>query len=276
MPTATVRPKAMSQTIWQPFFVLVSREASQLRKGLWKFVAKVGIITLSTVFVFDFVLPQLSGGGVGGVGADYAAVLGPGMIAVTTCNQSMTAAMTALSLDFGPVRRIDQALLAPIPEWLLALVRIIGGAMHGVLAAGIVLPIVMFVRPPGSSEAVDLARWPYLALTVLVASFLFASLGVVLGASSKAALSSTMLVYFVPVMIMLGCVYYPWAALGAIRWLQVIVLFNPVVYVTEATRFATAPQLGHMPEEAFGWVLGVGLVVTLAAGMARYRAAARR
>jgi hypothetical protein len=32
---------------------------------------------------------------------------------------------------------------------------------------------------------------------------------------------------------MLGCVYYPWSALHHIRWLQIAVLVNPMVYMSE-------------------------------------------
>ena len=36
----------------------------------------------------------------------------------------------------------------------------------------------------------------------------------------------------------LGCIYYPWAALAPIKWLQIGVLANPLVYVTEGFRAA--------------------------------------
>jgi ABC-2 type transport system permease protein len=45
----------------------------------------------------------------------------------------------------------------------------------------------------------------------------------------------------------LGCVYYPWAALNHIRWLQVGVLVNPIVYMSEGLRSALTPALPHMP-----------------------------
>ena len=44
----------------------------------------------------------------------------------------------------------------------------------------------------------------------------------------------------------LGCVYYPWASLHKIRWLQIVVLANPLVYVSEGLRGALTPQFGHM------------------------------
>jgi ABC-2 type transport system permease protein len=36
----------------------------------------------------------------------------------------------------------------------------------------------------------------------------------------------------------LGCIYYPWAALAPIKWLQIAVLANPLVYVSEGFRAA--------------------------------------
>jgi ABC-2 type transport system permease protein len=44
----------------------------------------------------------------------------------------------------------------------------------------------------------------------------------------------------------LGCVYYPWMALGQIRWLQISVLVNPIVYMSEGLRSALTPTLPHM------------------------------
>ena len=44
----------------------------------------------------------------------------------------------------------------------------------------------------------------------------------------------------------LGCVYYPWMALGAIPWLQIGVLINPIVYMSEGLRSALTPTLPHM------------------------------
>jgi ABC-2 type transport system permease protein len=46
----------------------------------------------------------------------------------------------------------------------------------------------------------------------------------------------------------LGCVYYPWAALKSIQWLQIGVLVNPIVYISEGLRAALTPTTGHMPE----------------------------
>jgi ABC-2 type transport system permease protein len=50
-----------------------------------------------------------------------------------------------------------------------------------------------------------------------------------------------------PKITFLGCIYYPWAALSKIRWLQIATLANPLVYVSEGLRAALTPSLQHMP-----------------------------
>ena len=268
------RAKDVKLTIWRPFLVLVLREIRRLHKEAVGFVTKIATLTLATVFIFDFVLPQLGGQSLG-VNAGYATILAPGMVAVATCNQAFTAALTSVSQDFGPLRRIDQALMAPLPVPLIALTRIVDGTLRGVLAACVALPIVTFVHAPGAPPAIDLTRWPLLLGTVVGSGVLFAALGIVIGTAINPARVSNVLPYGLPVMIMLGCVYYPWAALGPIPWLQYVVLANPVVYVTEATRFAITPQLGHLPESVLLWTIGAGVILTTAVGLTRFTLQAR-
>jgi ABC-2 type transport system permease protein len=44
----------------------------------------------------------------------------------------------------------------------------------------------------------------------------------------------------------LGAVYYPWKTLEAIRWLQILVLVNPLVYMCEGFRAALTTGVPHM------------------------------
>jgi ABC-2 type transport system permease protein len=60
---------------------------------------------------------------------------------------------------------------------------------------------------------------------------------------------------------MLGCVYYPWSALSHIRWLQIAVLVNPMVYMSEGLRAVLTPGVGHMPLWAVLLVLIGGTAV---------------
>jgi ABC-2 type transport system permease protein len=73
-------------------------------------------------------------------------------------------------------------------------------------------------------------------------------------------------------MTFLGCVYYTWAALAPIRWLQVAVLANPLVYVSEGFRAA----LTGAPTMALWVVYPVVIACGLLFGAIGIRAFRRR
>jgi hypothetical protein len=72
-------------------------------------------------------------------------------------------------------------------------------------------------------------------------------------------------------MTFLGCVYYPWAALHPIRWLQIGVLINPLVYMSEGLRAALTPGLPHMPVALFLVALTVAVLVLSSIGVRAFR-----
>jgi ABC-2 type transport system permease protein len=61
--------------------------------------------------------------------------------------------------------------------------------------------------------------------------------------------------------VFLGAAYYPWAQLESLRWLQVLILVNPLVYMSEGLRGALTPQYGHMNYMAVYLGLMVGAAV---------------
>jgi ABC-2 type transport system permease protein len=65
----------------------------------------------------------------------------------------------------------------------------------------------------------------------------------------------------------LGAVYYPWSSLEAVRWLQLAVLVNPLVYVSEGLRAALTPSVDTMPTVAFLGALTVATAVLLTVGL---------
>jgi ABC-2 type transport system permease protein len=60
----------------------------------------------------------------------------------------------------------------------------------------------------------------------------------------------------------LGCIYYPWASLHTIRWLQILILVNPLVYVSEGLRGAITPNLQHMP-----WPVSLGVLIVIGSAL---------
>jgi ABC-2 type transport system permease protein len=69
----------------------------------------------------------------------------------------------------------------------------------------------------------------------------------------------------------LGCVYYPWAALGHLKWLQYGVLLNPIVYISEGLRAALTPTMGHMPDGMILLLLTFFLALLTWVGMRGFR-----
>ena len=61
----------------------------------------------------------------------------------------------------------------------------------------------------------------------------------------------------------LGAIYYPWKTLAAIRWLQILVLVNPLVYMCEGFRAALTTGVPHMSLWAiYGALIGFAVVLT--------------
>ena len=113
---------------------------------------------------------------------------------------------------------------------------------------------------PGSpSHAPQLSG--LLAFILVTASLLTASLGLLLGTVMDPRKMQMLFAAILLPATMLGCVYYPWAALHHIGWLQIAVLVNPMVYMSEGLRAVLTPGIPHMPMWAILLVLAGGTVV---------------
>jgi ABC-2 type transport system permease protein len=94
---------------------------------------------------------------------------------------------------------------------------------------------------------VHVTNWPLLVVILVTASLLTASLGLLLGTVMDPRKMQMLFAVILLPATMLGCVYYPWSALHHIRWLQILVLINPMVYMSEGLRAVLTPTLPHMP-----------------------------
>jgi ABC-2 type transport system permease protein len=93
---------------------------------------------------------------------------------------------------------------------------------------------------------VHVTSWIFLIAVIVLASLLAGALGLAIGTSVKPQQIGLIFSVIVIPITFLGCVYYPWAALTHIRWLQIGVLINPIVYMSEGLRAALTPSLPHM------------------------------
>jgi ABC-2 type transport system permease protein len=208
-------------------------------------------------FVFAYVLPKIgSGFGGGGTGVSFATILVPGLMGSMFLMQGMFGTTMPLVMEFSWQRTIEDRALAPVPIRVLAIQKITAGAIQAVIGAAIVFPVVYWVHAPGQGPHVDVTNWFLLIVVMVFAATLTASMGLWLGTVVDPRKMQMVFAVILLPLTMLGCVYYPWSALHAIQWLQIVVLINPMVYMTEGLRAALTPSLGHMPL----WAILVALI----------------
>ncbi|MFY9929594.1 MAG: ABC transporter permease, partial [Streptosporangiaceae bacterium] len=207
---------------------------------------------------FAYVFPKIGGGFMLGGGAaaagsgaagsiNFATILVPGLMASMLLMQGIMAVTFPLVMEFSWQRTIEDRALAPVPIRVLAIQKIVAGAVQSFIGAVIVFPIVLLVHASGQAPHVHVTNWALFVLILAAASLLTASLGLLLGTIMDPRKMQMLFAVILLPATMLGCVYYPWSALHSIRWLQILVLINPMVYMSEGLRAVLTPELGHMP-----------------------------
>lgn len=254
------------------FMAMMARELRVIRKNFIATFMRVVMQPLLFVFVFSYVIPKIGSGAspfsVGTGAHRFSTVLVPGLIASALLMQGVIAVTFPLVAELSWERTIEDRVLAPLPVPVLGLQKIAAGALQALIGGLLVFPIVLFVHAGGQAPDVHVDDWPLFALVLVSGATLSSSLGLFLGTVID---PRQMQVLFAVVLLpatMLGCVYYPWAALHSIRWLQVAVLLNPMVYISEGMRATLTPQVGHMATWAYLLALlgGTLLLTALAMG----------
>lgn len=151
-----------------------------------------------------------------------------------------------LAQEFGITREIDDRVMCPLPIGAVAIEKIVFSALQSIVAAVVVFPLAYYI--PSTPVAAHVSSWPFLIAVLILASLLSGALGLTIGTSVQPKQIGLVFGVVVVPITFLGCVYYPWAALGHLRWLQIGVLVNPIVYISEGLRAALTPTMGHMPD----------------------------
>jgi ABC-2 type transport system permease protein len=235
---------------------LILRDLTVLRKNVPEFVARVLIQPFLLVFVFLYVFPKIGQGIGGGHSSDaatesnFATVLVPGVVAISIMFQGIQAVALQMSTEFGYTREIEDRVQAPCPIWLVAVAKVLSGAVQGVLAAVIVFPIAAVIHAPGV-EAHLSVHWAVVLTLIPLAAVAMTSLGLLLGTTFEPRNIGLMFGFVVLPLTFLGGTYYQWTKLapvqvGGFHWLQTLVLLNPLIYVAEGMR-AGLTEASHMP-----------------------------
>jgi ABC-2 type transport system permease protein len=234
---------------------LVLRDLVVLRKHFGEFVVRTLIQPFLLVFVFLYVFPTI-GQGVGSAGAagkaaesQFATVLVAGVVGISIMFQGIQAVAMVMAQEFGYTREIEDRVQAPCPIWLVAFAKVLSGATQGLIAALIVFPIAAVVHAKGV-EAHLSVHWAIVLTLIPLACITMSSLGLLLGTLFEARNLGLMFGFVVLPLTFLGGTYYQWTKLApvtldGVHWLQIVVLINPLIYVTEGMR-AGLTHASHM------------------------------
>lgn len=248
------------------FLAMLQRDARVVRHELLFFLVRTLMQPLLFIATFGYLLPHMRL-----LPTGYTTTLLPGVLAISLALSAVQSVSLPMVAAFGYTNEIEDRLLAPIPTRLVAVELVFVGAVQGMIAAAVVLPLGRLIMGP--IPGLELHQVPaLLGLTVLGAAT-FSALGLWLGTAISGQHIGLMFSFIVAPMLFLGCAYYPWRGLDAVPVLKYVVLLNPLVYVAEGMRGAITPSVPHMPPWA---VLGALTVLLIVFGWRGMRSFERR
>jgi ABC-2 type transport system permease protein len=234
----------------QTFFALMERDIRVLRREFIAFLARTAMQPALLVFVWGYILPKI-----GQADRDFSNILVPGLVGSAVFLQGIQAVAIPLVQEFSTTKEIEDRVMAPLPVWGVAAEKIAFAFLQAIISGIVVFPFCYVI--PLEKPDLHISIIPLITILPLGA-LASASLGLWIGtAVSPRQIPLVFSLIVLPVSF-LGAVYYPWSQLDSIKWLQVVTLINPMVYMNEGLRGALSPQYGHMDY----WAIYLGLVVT--------------
>jgi ABC-2 type transport system permease protein len=234
------------------FFALCGRDLwVTVRHETVSFLAQALLQPLFFLFVFGRVLPEI-----GAAQGAYGTQLLPGIVAITLMLTALQNTALPLIIEFSFTKEIEDRLLAPLPVWAVAVQKLLIASLRAIFAALLILPFGALILPGG----IDFSDtdWAAFALVLIAGSLAGAGVGLVMGTGVPPNRISTTFSIVLTPLVFTGSTFYPWAALDKIPVFQVITLFNPLTYLSEASRAAITDG----PHLATGWIV-LGLTVSV-------------
>jgi len=246
---------------------LLSRDLTVLRANPSNFLARTVVQPVMLLFVLGYVAPTIGPAQTADTRAAAATTLLAGMVAMVILFQGLFAVAMPLIQEFGYTREIEDRVLSPIPVALVALAKVIAGAVQGLLAAVVVFPLAQFVPAARPDLQVN---WLVLLTLAPLAALMCSALGLFLGTALDPRGVMAMFAVLLTPLLYLGCTLYPWSGLASLRWVQVLSLANPLTYVSEGFRAALTPA-DHLSLLVVYPVLTGFTVVLLAQGVRHFQ-----
>jgi len=222
--STAVALRTFGSVLWRDIFV-TGRE-------LLPFLAQVIIQPFFMLFIFGKVLT-----GIGFVnGTAFEPVLLAGIVALNGFLGGLQNTTMPLILDFSFTREIEDRLLAPMPISLVAVEKMVFGALRGIVAAVLMAPIGLLLLPAVKWGA---GVWlPVIGIMVL-GSLAGAAIGMTIGTLVPPRRINIMFAVVLTPLMFTGATQFPWKSLETERWFQVVCALNPLTYISEAMRAVT-------------------------------------
>jgi len=240
------------------FNAVLGRDVFVTGRELPSFLAQVLIQPFFTLFIFGKVLTQI-----GFVQGNFAEVLLPGVVALNGFLGALQNTTLPLVLDFSWTREIEDRLLAPMPIAMVAVEKMIFGALRGLAAAILMIPVGFLIL----DIAWPLASLPLVLIVLVLGSLAGAAIGMVIGTSVPPRRINIMFAVILTPLMFTGATQFPWPSLSSLLWFQVVCALNPLTYASEAMRAVLIPTGPHIALWVSLPVLVVAIVLFGAIGM---------
>ena len=270
--TAVPATETSNHSTWlgvNAFIAMLRRDMVVTGREFVPFLLQALMQPLFFLFIFGKVLP-----GIGLAAGNFAALMLPGIVALTGMIAAMQGVTLPLVLDLGFAREIDDRLLSPLPVWWVPLEKVLFAAVRGTIASSVIFPLGWWILGDGFVVRSD--RIPMLIGMVVLTALVGATIGLLMGTVIKPEQISLMFTLIFTPLLFTGCTYYPWGALSKIRWFQVATLFNPLTYAAEGLRYSMVPPFGgrEFPTLPLFWILvalGLSVVVMFVLGTRTFK-----
>jgi len=229
---ALVSLRTFGSVLWRDVFV-TGRE-------LVPFLAQVVIQPFFMLFIFGKVLSSI--GYVNS--AAFAPVLMAGIVALNGFLGGLQNTTMPLIMDFSFTREIEDRLLAPMPIPLVAVEKMVFGALRGIMAAVLMVPVGLLIL---SNVNWPPSKLPAVFGVIVLGALAGAAIGMTIGTLVTPRRINIMFAVVLTPIMFTGSTQFPWRSLEHLRWFQVVCALNPLTYVSEGMRAILVPGLPSLP-----------------------------
>src|SRR5437879_1240689 len=190
-------------TALRTFFSVLWRDIFVTWRELIPFLAQVVIQPFFMLFIFGKVLT-----GIGYIdAAKFAPVLMAGIVAMNGFLGGLQNTTMPLIMDFSFTREIEDRLLAPMPIPMVAIEKMIFGAMRGFVASMLMVPIGLLILPGVHWSLSDI---PAVIGIVILGSLAGAAIGMTIGTLVPPRRISIMFAVILTPLMFTGSTQFPW------------------------------------------------------------------